>query len=84
MNICIIIPAYNEENYLAYTLQSLVSQTHQIKEIIVVNDNSTDNTQSIIDSFLEKYPYIQSIKTKSVVASLTPVCTASAKPLFTA
>ena len=65
MNICIIIPAYNEESYIAHTLQSLVNQTHQIKEIVVVNDNSTDNTQSVIDSFSEKHSFIKSITTKS-------------------
>ncbi len=65
MNICIIIPAYNEENYIANTLQSLVNQTYPIKEIVIVNDNSKDNTQSIIDSFSKKHSFIKSIITKS-------------------
>ncbi|MFT4802471.1 MAG: cellulose synthase/poly-beta-1,6-N-acetylglucosamine synthase-like glycosyltransferase [Flavobacteriaceae bacterium] len=65
MNICIIIPAYNEGDYIANTLQSLVNQTYPIKEIVVVNDNSTDNTRSIIDSFSKKHPFIKSTITKS-------------------
>lgn len=65
MNIYIIIPAYNEEAHIAKTLQSLVNQTFFPKKIMVVNDNSTDNTQSIIDSFSEKYSFIQSVTTQS-------------------
>ena len=65
MNICIIIPAYNEEDYIAKTLESLVGQTYPIKEIVIVDDNSTDNTTSIIDSFSKKHSFIKSIITKS-------------------
>lgn len=61
MNIYIIIPAHNEETFIAKTLQSLIEQTLLPKQIIVVNDNSSDGTQNIIDSFLEKYSFIQSI-----------------------
>ena len=59
MNIHIILPAYNEEDYIANTLQSLVNQTYPIKEIVVVNDNSSDNTQGIIDSFSKKHSFIK-------------------------
>ena len=65
MNIYIVIPAYNEEEYLSNTLQSLVEQTFQPKKIIVVNDNSTDDTQRIIDDFSSKYSLIQSVKVRS-------------------
>ena len=61
MNICIIIPAYNEEDYIANTLESLVNQTYPIKEIVIVNDNSTDNTRAIIDSFSEKHSFINQL-----------------------
>ena len=62
MRIYIIIPAYNEENHISKTLQSLVNQTYLPKKIIVVNDNSTDNTQNIIDSFSKKYSFINGLK----------------------
>jgi len=65
LNIHIIIPAYNEELFLAKTLQSLVEQTFLPKEIMVVNDNSTDDTQDIIDKFSEKHSFITGIKTVS-------------------
>ena len=65
MNIYIIIPAYNEEAFIGKTLQSLVEQTLLPKKIMVVNDNSTDTTQNIIDSFSEKFIFIKSISTNS-------------------
>lgn len=65
MDFYIIIPAYNEEDYLEGTLQSLVNQTYPIKKVIVVNDNSTDNTQNIIDSFSKKHSFIEGVTTKS-------------------
>ena len=43
MKYYIIIPAYNEEAFMALTLQSLVAQTVLPSKIIVVNDNSTQN-----------------------------------------
>lgn len=48
--ISIIVPAYNVENYIAKTLESLCQQSYKDIEIIVVNDGSTDNTlQTITD-----------------------------------
>lgn len=49
--ISIIVPAYNEEQTIAHTLQSLVDQTYPNREIIVVNNNSTDNTAKIAKTF---------------------------------
>lgn len=65
MNFYIIIPAHNEEAFLAQTLQSLTTQTLLPKQIVVVNDHSTDGTQLIIDSFSRKFPFITSITISS-------------------
>lgn len=61
MNICIIIPAHNEEAHLSQTLHSLVTQTHLPQQIIVVNDGSTDGTQAIIDTFSQAHHFISSV-----------------------
>lgn len=52
MNFYIIIPAHNEETFLADTLDSVLRQTLQPKQVVVVNDNSSDSTEAIIDEFL--------------------------------
>ena len=61
MNFYIIIPAHNEETLIEKTLQSLVGQTFLPKKIVVVNDASTDNTQTIIDQFSERFSFIESV-----------------------
>ena len=54
--VSIIVPVYNVEKYLAKCLDSLVSQTLEDVEIIVVDDGSRDNSKQIIDEFQTKYP----------------------------
>lgn len=54
--VSVIVPVYNVENYLAKCLNSLVNQTLEDIEIIVVNDGSKDNSQKIIDEFQTQFP----------------------------
>ena len=56
MKISVIIPVYNVEKYIVKCLDSLVNQTLENIEIIVVNDGSKDNSQTIIDKYVKKYP----------------------------
>jgi glycosyltransferase involved in cell wall biosynthesis len=58
MKFYIVIPSHNEEEFIALTLLSLVEQTVLPNKIVVVNDNSTDNTATIVLNFAEKYPFI--------------------------
>ena len=44
----VVIPVYNKEKYVAQTLKSVVGQTYQNFEIIVVNDCSTDNSLGVV------------------------------------
>lgn len=65
MKYYLIIPAYNEEAFMAVTLQSLVDQTVLPSKIVVVNDNSTDRTAEIVLEFAEKFPFISLVNKKS-------------------
>jgi glycosyltransferase involved in cell wall biosynthesis len=58
MNYYIVIPAHNEEAFMALTLESLISQTVLPKKVLVVNDNSTDKTEEIVLAFAKEYPFI--------------------------
>ena len=60
--ISVIIPVYNGEKYLSECLDSVLNQTYQNLEVIVVNDGSSDNTQSIIDSYADKDTRIRNYK----------------------
>lgn len=54
--ISVIIPVYNSEKYLGKCINSLVNQTNNDLEIILVDDNSTDKSMDIIERFKKKYP----------------------------
>ncbi|MGP5063766.1 glycosyltransferase family A protein [Psychrobacter celer] len=49
-SISIIIPAYNVEDYICETLDSVANQTQAPDEIIIINDGSSDNTSALIRS----------------------------------
>jgi poly-beta-1,6-N-acetyl-D-glucosamine synthase len=52
----IIVPAHNEEKNLKATLESLIETDYDNKEIIVVDDGSTDNTYHIASQFTKRLP----------------------------
>ena len=65
MKLSVIVPVYNVEKYLGKCLDSLVNQTMDNIEIIVVNDESPDKSQDIIDKYAKKYKNIHAVKKKN-------------------
>ncbi len=65
MHYYVIVPAHNEEGFLSDTLNSILRQSLQPKRVVVVNDNSTDNTEAIIDQFVTLSPIFQKLNTTS-------------------
>ncbi len=70
MKFHIVIPAHNEANLIGLTLESLVNQTALPSKVVVVNDNSTDNTEEIVNQFSEKYPWISIVNNTSEATHL--------------
>ena len=54
MDISIVIPVYNAENYLQDTLTSLEEQTDRDFKVIIINDGSTDKSDAIIHQFIRR------------------------------
>ena len=65
MRVYIIIPAHNEEKYIHNTLASLCNQTVLPDKILVVNDNSTDNTEEIIKGYIAKNKFLNILNISS-------------------
>lgn len=51
MKVSVIVPTYNYGKFLSRALQSIIKQTHNDIEIIVIDDASTDDTQDIVKSY---------------------------------
>lgn len=62
LKIYIVIPAHNEAEFIGKTLQSLVEQSFLPSKIVVVDDQSSDNTAEIVSGFVRRYPFISLVK----------------------
>ena len=67
--VSILIPAYNAEKWIGYTLESALAQTWPRKEIIVVDDGSTDKTVEIARGFVSKQVVVVSTKNRGAAAA---------------
>ena len=54
IELSIIIPVYNSEKYIATTIESILSQSNESIELILVNDGSKDNSISIMKTYSER------------------------------
>ena len=55
LKISIALACYNGQKYIKEQLLSLLNQTMPANEVIIVDDNSSDDTPEIINKFIEKY-----------------------------
>lgn len=62
MEISVIVPVYNVEDYLAECLESILSQEFNSMEIICIEDGSSDDSLKILETFAQKYSQIKIIK----------------------
>ncbi len=66
----IIIPTYNAEKFISQAIQSILDQTYNNFELIIINDGSTDKTKIIIESFNDKrIRYFENEKNSGIVFS---------------
>lgn len=54
--VSVVVPVYNTEKYLRKCLDSLVNQTLEELEVIVVDDGSTDGSADLLDEYRKQYP----------------------------
>lgn len=55
----VLLPVYNAAPYLEKTLSSILTQTRQADQIIIINDGSSDRSQEIIENFLRREQRIE-------------------------
>ncbi len=66
--VSIVIPTFNRSHYLKMAIQSVLNQTYQDFEIVVVDDGSTDDTQKVASSFGDKVLYFYQSNQGSPIA----------------
>ena len=67
--VSIVIPTYNRAHCISQTIKSVIEQTRTDWELIIIDNNSTDNTLEIISNFSDKRISIRQIENNGIVAS---------------
>lgn len=57
--VTILIPVYNTAKFLRHCLDSIIAQTYQDLQVVLVDDGSTDESLAICKEYANKYPYIE-------------------------
>jgi len=61
----IMMPTYNQENYLRAAIDSVLAQTFSDFELLIVNDGSTDNTEGIMEEYAARDTRVKIFKKKN-------------------
>ncbi|MDO8622732.1 MAG: glycosyltransferase [archaeon] len=64
-SISVLVPAFNEEKTIGDTIKAISLSQHPIKEIIVINDGSSDNTKKIVQRLMKEYPNLKLLDKKN-------------------
>ncbi len=54
--VSVIVPFFNREFFLADSIKSVIAQTYENWELLLVNDGSTDKSNEIVENYKQKYP----------------------------
>jgi Glycosyltransferases involved in cell wall biogenesis len=70
-SITVLMPAYNAERFIGKAIESILNQTYKDFEFLIINDGSTDATESIIQSYSDsRILYIKNDKNIGLIATL--------------
>src|SRR4030042_3660865 len=59
MKLSIVVPAHNEADNIALVITSIEQNVRTPHELIVVNDHSTDQTRSVVEGLIRRYPNLR-------------------------
>ena len=62
--VSIIVPMYNAEKFIGKTIESVLSQTYENWEMLIMNDVSTDNSLAVVNKFAKKDARIKVVNTE--------------------
>ncbi len=82
--VTVAIPSYNHAEYIAYTIQSILDQTFQDFEILIIDDCSTDNSIQIIKNFKDSRIRLIEEKINRGVCETSNMCIEQAKGKYIA
>lgn len=68
-DVSVVIPTYNNSKWIKYSIESVISQSVKVAEIIIIDDGSNDDTNHIMREYLDKYSYIRYVYQKNSGAS---------------
>ncbi|MGS2763193.1 glycosyltransferase family 2 protein [Sinomicrobium sp. M5D2P9] len=72
MTYYVVIPAHNEAEFIHRTLQSVAAQTLLPKKLVVVNDNSSDDTPIIVSEFTAKHSWAKMVTNTEALSEHVP------------